>query len=109
MNNKFSRERVLNALSYISVLFLPIILPLIIWLMSKFKKISQPSVYKNAKIATLTQLFVVAYPVFIILNINNTSLSGKAGNVLTTFGTLAFILLWVFNIAMGIKFIAGRE
>lgn len=108
MNNNSPRERSLNALSYISVLFLPIIFPFIIWLMAKFNQTFPPSIKKNALIAMLTQLITVSYPVCILLNINNHNLTGMMGNLLTTFGTLIFILLWIFNVAMGIKFIIGR-
>lgn len=108
-------ERIINTLSYLSILFLPVIFPLIVWIVAKNSSNIQPSVVKNARYAFWSQIFPAIYVlaailVFSIFSLDMTHFHGGAiFGILLTFALLIALLLFIFNIAMAVKMLIGRE
>lgn len=106
-------SRIVNALSYLSILFLPVIFPLIVWIVARAS--DDPSIVKNARKAFWSQIFPLFYVIFAILVLSITSLSntlshsGAIFGILLTFALLIALLLFIYNIAMGVKMLLGRE
>lgn len=113
MNNNSVSTRIINALSYFSIFFLPVIFPLIVWIIARAS--DDPSVTVNARKAFWSQLFPLLYAIFAILVIsvnalyNYTVHAGALLGILLTFALLIAILLFIYNIAMGVKMLLGRE
>lgn len=105
--------RIVNALSYLSILFLPVIFPLIVWIIARAS--DDPSITKNARKAFWSQLFPLLYIIFAILAISLSSFSsfithtGALVGVLLSFALLFALLLFIYNIAMAVKMLLGRE
>ena len=93
--------RIVNALSYLSILFLPVIFPLIVWIV--------------ARKAFWSQIFPLIYVIFAILTLSIASLyqatlhAGALFGILLTFALLIALLLFIYNIAMAVKMLLGRE
>ena len=77
MNDNNLTDRIVNTLSYLSILFLPVIFPLIVWIIAKSS--DRPTIAKNARYA------------------------------FWTFALLLALLLFIYNIAMAVKMLIGRE
>ena len=60
--------RIVNALSYLSILFLPVIFPLIVWIVARAS--DDPTISKNARKAFWSQLFPLLYVIFAILTMS---------------------------------------
>lgn len=105
--------RIVNALSYLSILFLPVIFPLIVWVVAHAS--DDPTITKNARKAFWSQIFPLLYIIFAILVMSITVLSdvtihaGAVGGLLFTLALLIALLLFIYNIAMGVKMLLGRE
>lgn len=105
--------RIVNALSYLSILFLPVIFPLIVWVVARAS--DDPTITKNARKAFWSQIFPLFYIIFAILvmsvaALNNATIhAGAIGGILLTFALLIALLLFIYNIAMGVKMLLGRE
>lgn len=105
--------RIVNALSYLSILFLPVIFPLIVWIVARAS--DDPTISKNARKAFWSQLFPLLYVIFAILTMSISSLyqaifhAGALFGILLTFALLIALLLFIYNIAMAVKMLLGRE
>ncbi|HJA74485.1 DUF4870 domain-containing protein [Limosilactobacillus pontis] len=105
--------RIVNALSYLSILFLPVIFPLIVWIVARAS--DDPTISKNARKAFWSQLFPLLYVIFAILTMSIASLyqatfhAGALFGILLTFALLIALLLFIYNIAMAVKMLLGRE
>lgn len=114
MNNNSISTRVVNTLSYLSIFFLPVIFPLIVWIIARASD-NPTSITSNARKAFWTQIFPLLYIIFAILvySINAfqdfTLHSGALFGILLTFALLIALLLFIYNIAMGVKMLIGRE
>ena len=84
-------SRIVNFLSYLSILFLPVVFPLIVWIIARAR--DDPSIPKNARKAFWSQIFQ----------------AGALFGVLFTFALLIALLLFIYNIAMAVKMLLGRE
>lgn len=114
MNQPTTTERVLSALAYLSILFCPVILPLIIWIVDA----QDQYVARHAKGAFWTQLFPAVYIIFALLlffTLGATGLdqfktsSGWIGGILLTFALLISLILYIYNLAMGISVLLKRQ
>lgn len=111
-NNSIT-TRIVNALSYLSILFLPVIFPLIVWVVARAS--DDPSITHNARKAFWSQIFPLLYAIFAILVLSISSLysatfhAGALFGVLLSLALLIALLLFIYNIAMAIKMLLGRE
>lgn len=114
MENNSISTRVINALSYFSIFFLPVIFPLVVWVIARASD-NPSTVAGNARKAFWTQIFPLLYIIFAILvySVNAfqdfTIHSGALFGILLTFALLIALLLFVYNVAMGVKMLIGRE
>lgn len=114
MNNNRISTRIVNTLSYLSIFFLPVIFPLIVWVIARASD-NPTSITSNARKAFWTQIFPLLYVIFAILVYSINALqdfkvhSGALFGILLTFALLIALLLFVYNVAMGIKMLIGRE
>lgn len=112
-NNSSITTRIVNALSYFSIFFLPVIFPLIVWVVARASE--EPTITSNARKAFWSQLFPLLYIIFAILVFSINSLqdytlhAGALFGILLTFALLIALLLFVYNVAMGVKMLIGRE
>lgn len=112
MNDNNLADRIVNALSYLSILFLPVIFPLIVWIIAKSS--DRPNIVKNARYAFWSQIFPLVYViaailVFSVSSFNATFHGGALFGVLLTFALLFALLLFIYNIAMAVKMLIGRK
>ncbi|WP_432774830.1 DUF4870 domain-containing protein [Limosilactobacillus reuteri] len=113
MNDNNLTDRIVNALSYLSILFLPVIFPLIVWIIAKSS--DRPTIAKNARYAFWSQIFPLLYVigailVFSVFSLNPANFHGDAlFGILLTFALLLALLLFIYNIAMAVKMLIGRE
>lgn len=112
-NNDISlSKRIIGALSYFSIFFLPVIFPLIVWIVAGSEN---PWVKRQAKFAFWSQIFPLLYIIFAIFFVSvaawHTAVVnlGAFSGILLTFALLISLLLYIYNIAMGIKVLLGRE
>ncbi|MGM9892510.1 hypothetical protein [Limosilactobacillus sp.] len=114
MNTNSFTTRIVNALSYLSIFFLPVIFPLIVWVISQASD-NQTSIKSNARKAFGTQVFPLVYVIFALLvySINSlqqfTTHAGALFGLLLTLALLIALLLFIYNVAMGVKMLIGRE
>ena len=105
--------RIVNALSYLSILFLPVIFPLIVWIVARAS--DDPTISQNARKAFWSQIFPLFYVIFalFVYSINAlrdfTTHAGALFGLLLTFALLIALLLFVYNVAMGVKMLIGRD
>ena len=103
MNNDISlSKRIIGALSF----------PLIVWIVAGS---DNPWVKHQAKLAFWTQIFPLLYIIFCFLFISVaawhsiiTNLGAFSG-ILLTFALLIALILYIYNIAMAVKVLLGRE
>lgn len=113
MNDNNLTDRIVNALSYLSILFLPVIFPLVVWIIAKNSQ--RPNIVKNARYAFWSQIFPLLYViaailVFSVFSFNPANIHGGAlFGVLLTFALLLALLLFIYNIAMAVKMLIGRD
>lgn len=99
-------NKLLSSLSYLSILFLPVIFPLIVWLVTA----SRPETHRNALNALLLHLFP-ALLIFILLILAGvhgliTNNAQSTGWMIVIFGGLCAIVaitLTIYSIYKGIK------
>ena len=112
-NNTSLTTRIVNALSYFSIFFLPVIFPLIVWIVARASE--EPSITANARKAFWSQIFPLIYGIFAILVLSLSALQdftahgGALLGILLTFALLIALLLFIYNVAMGVKMLLGRE
>lgn len=111
MDNKLG-QRIVSALSYFSIFFLPVIFPLIVWVIAKNQQLDD--VRKNANKAFWSQLFPVLYVIVVfavigIANMQNLAHLGGLFSVLASFALLLCLLLLIYNVAMGVAVLLGRK
>ena len=103
MNDNNLTDRIVNALSYLSILFFPA------------KSSDRPTIAKNARYAFWSQIFPLLYVigailVFSVFSLNPANFHGGAlFGILLTFALLLALLLFIYNIAMAVKMLIGRE
>lgn len=113
MNENNLGDRIVNALSYLSILFLPVIFPLIVWIIAKGS--ARPGIVRNARKAFWTQILPLLYVIAAILAFSVFSFNpmhfhgGALFGILLTFALLITLLLFIYNIAMAVKVLIGRE
>lgn len=113
MNDNNLTDRIVNTLSYLSILFLPVIFPLIVWIIAKSS--DRPTIAKNALLCILESNFPLLYVigailVFSVFSLNPANFHGGAlFGILLTFALLLALLLFIYNIAMAVKMLIGRE
>lgn len=111
MDNKLG-QRIVSALSYFSIFFLPVVFPLIVWIIAKYQGFEE--VRKNAVKAFWSQIFPVLYiiAVFVVIgaaNMQNLAHLGGLFSILAAFALLLTLVLLIYNIAMGIAVLLGRK
>ena len=104
MDNKFG-QRIVSALAYFSIFFLPVIFP-------KYQGFNE--VRKNAVKAFWSQIFPLLYmiAIFVIIgaaNMQNLAHLGGLFSVLAAFALLLALVLLIYNVAMGIAVLLGRK
>ena len=113
MNDNNLTDRIVNTLSYLSILFLPVIFPLIVWIIAKSS--DRPTIAKNARYAFWSQIFPLLYVigailVFSVFSLNPANFHGGAlFGILLTFALLLALLIFIYNSAMAEKMLIGRE
>lgn len=114
MNNESIINRVLSCLAYLSVLFLPVLFPLIVWIVDR----QDQFVARHARAAFWSQLFpalyvLVALLMFTILGAAGVEQIRNAGGwifgILTILALLIALILYIYNIAMGISVLIKRQ
>ena len=111
MDNKFG-QRIVSALAYFSIFFLPVIFPLIVWIIAKYQGFNE--VRKNAVKAFWSQIFPLLYmiAIFVIIgaaNMQNLAHLGGLFSILAAFALLLALVLLIYNVAMGIAVLLGRK
>lgn len=112
MNNNVT-TRIINALSYFSIFFLPVLFPLIVWVIARTSV--ERSIVANARKAFWSQLFPALYILLalFVYSVNEirkfTTHPGALLGILLTFALLFALLLFIYNVAMGVKMLLGRE
>ena len=111
MDNKFG-QRIVSALAYFSIFFLPVIFPLIVWFIAKYQGFNE--VRKNAVRAFWSQIFPLLYmiAIFVIIgaaNMQNLAHLGGLFSILAAFALLLALVLLIYNVAMGIAVLLGRK
>ncbi|MBF2600233.1 DUF4870 domain-containing protein [Listeria seeligeri] len=106
-------HRILNALSYFSIFFAPIIIPVLIWIFAKTDEVTH-----HAKIALLTHIIptiagIVCFSSFFITSftqsgiLTNLTLMVTAGLFFITI--IATAGLFIFNIVRGIQMLLTKQ
>lgn len=114
MDNKFG-QRIVSALAYFSIFFLPVIFPLIVWIIAKYQGFNGfNEVRKNAVKAFWSQIFPLLYmiAIFVIIgaaNMQNLAHLGGLFSILAAFALLLALVLLIYNVAMGIAVLLGRK
>ena len=99
MNDNNLTDRIVNTLSYLSILFLPVIFPLIVWIIAKSS--DRPTIAKNARYAFWSQIFPLLYVigailVFSVFSLNPANFHGGAlFGILLTFALLLALYLFI--------------
>ena len=111
MDNIFG-QRIVSALAYFSIFFLPVIFPLIVWIIAKYQGFNE--VRKNAVKAFWSQIFPLLYmiAIFVIIgaaNMQNLAHLGGLFSILAAFALLLALVLLIYNVAMGIAVLLGRK
>ncbi|EAH3791296.1 DUF4870 domain-containing protein [Listeria monocytogenes] len=105
-------HRILNALSYFSILFAPIIVPVLIWIFAKSEEVSH-----HAKVALLTHIIptIAGFLCFSSIFVTATTRGGLLANVslfvtgsLFVFTLVAVVGLFIFNIVRGIQMLCEK-
>lgn len=113
-NEPSTTSRILSCLSYLSILFLPVLFPLIVWIVDR----QDHYVNHHAKMAFWSQLFPAIYVSVCLLAFFILGASGMyharavGGWMLGIFLSLALlisIILYIYNIAMGISVLIKRQ
>ena len=113
MNNNSISTRIVNALSYFSIFFLPVVFPLIVWIIARAS--DEASIVHTASKAFWSQIFPLLYVIFAALVVSIGALrsytfhAGALLGVLLTFALLIALLLFIYNVAMGVKMLLGRD
>ncbi|EUJ45521.1 DUF4870 domain-containing protein [Listeria riparia] len=104
-------QKILNALSYFSLFFAPILVPLAIWIFSATENTKH-----HAKVALLTHiipaiggfasLFLVS---FVGISTNSSNVTGIVGLGLMVAIGIMIVILAVFNIVRGIQALVAKE
>lgn len=107
-------QKLLCFLSYISILFLPVILPLIIWIVASG---SDSTVASHAKRAFISQLFPAIYLLVVGIIVLAMGLSGMTvirqsggwfAGLLIVIALLISLVLYIYNLAMAIRVLVDR-
>lgn len=107
-------ERLIGGLSYLSILFLPVLFPLVTWIIGR----DTPYVRTHARQAFWTQLFPFLFMLIIGLVYFGLGAAGayhihfQAGWVVATLMTLIFLVsmaLYIYNIAMAVLVFLDRR
>lgn len=105
-------HRILNALSYFSILFAPIIVPVLIWIFAKSEEVTH-----HAKVALLTHIiptiagFICFSSVFMTTLVNGGLLANMSLFVtgsLFVITLVSIIGLFIFNIVRGIQMLCAK-
>ncbi|MBC2183533.1 DUF4870 domain-containing protein [Listeria sp. FSL L7-0233] len=106
-------HRILNALSYFSILFAPIIVPVLIWIFAKSEEVSH-----HAKVALLTHIiptiagFLSFSSLFVTALLNGgifTGMSFFLTGSLFIFTLIAVVGLFIYNIVRGIQMLCAKR
>ncbi|ACK38727.1 DUF4870 domain-containing protein [Listeria monocytogenes] len=100
-------HRILNALSYFSILFAPIIVPVLIWIFAKSEEVSH-----HAKVALLTHIIptiigILCFSSVFVTAMTNSGILSSFTFFITAslfiFTLIAVVGLFIFNIVRGIQ------
>ena len=102
-------NKILNALSYFSVIFAPFLVPLIVWIVGKDENVKH-----HAKRALFSHIIpVILIFIFFILALAGAftgALNSNAGGLFIIIGfvvlALLYVIIFIWNIVQGIKVIA---
>ncbi|QLL69238.1 DUF4870 domain-containing protein [Lactobacillus sp. 3B(2020)] len=109
-------SRLMASICYFSVLFMPVVLPLIAWLVARLMSNPNEAVAYHAKRAFWSQVIPAIFGIFALLLItgigfstdfNSWALSGLSMALLILAGLIA-AGLWVYNIVMAILVLLDR-
>ena len=109
-------SRLMASISYFSVLFMPVVFPLITWLVARLMTTPNEAVAYHAKRAFWSQVIPAIFGIFALLvitgigfstNFDGWALSGLSLILLTLAGLIA-AGLWGYNIVMGILILLDR-
>lgn len=106
-------DRVVACLSYLSILFLPVVFPLIVWIVGH----DNNEIAHHAKRAFWSQLFPAIYVILSLLvyfslgaagMYHMRAVGGWLFGILLVLALLVSLVLYVYNIAMGIAVLIKR-
>ncbi|HBM3452741.1 TPA: DUF4870 domain-containing protein [Listeria innocua] len=106
-------HRILNALSYFSILFAPVIVPVLIWIFAKSENVTH-----HAKVALLTHIIptIAGFLCFSSVFVTALTSGGLLANVsvfvtgsLFIFTLIAIVGLFIFNIVRGIQMLLTKN
>ncbi|WP_088809390.1 MULTISPECIES: DUF4870 domain-containing protein [Listeria] len=107
MNN----HRIVNALSYFSILFAPILVPLFIWVFGEARDVKH-----HSKVALFTHILptIGVFLTFCILSLVAVSTDSSHTVGFVAFGVVVTLViltatLFLFNIIQGVRMLVGRE
>ncbi|HAT55234.1 MAG TPA: hypothetical protein DCW31_08370 [Lactobacillus sp.] len=99
-------HKILSSLSYLSIFFLPVLFPLIVWIAAS----GQRDVTVHAAHAFWTQLLptIMAFGIFFFVAVYGLTIGPNAGLgwfSLLLIGIMALLslILWLYNVVMGIR------
>ncbi|WP_057741799.1 DUF4870 domain-containing protein [Limosilactobacillus secaliphilus] len=107
-------EKILCCLSYLSILFLPVVFPLIVWIVAMNHG---DAVTYHAKRAFWSQIFpalyiLVALIIYFIAGATGMSAIRNAGGwlfgILLVLALLISLLLYIYNLAMAVRVLLDR-
>ncbi|GHP13715.1 membrane protein [Lentilactobacillus fungorum] len=101
-----SPNKIVNALSYLSIVFAPFIFPFIVWLVSK----DYPDMHETAKRAFMLHLIPLVLSALTILLFTITVISSSGSNgvailfaIVVTLVGIIDVAMFIYNLYLGIK------
>ncbi|MFD1126219.1 DUF4870 domain-containing protein [Lentilactobacillus raoultii] len=107
-----SQNKIVNALSYLSIVFAPFIFPFIVWLVTN----SHQEMHETAKHAFLLHLIPVVLTILTLmivgitgLTTKNSRLTGLMFAALIVLVGLVDLIMFVYNLYLGIKILITED
>ncbi len=115
MNEQALTTRFMGGLSYLSIMFLPVLFPLIVWIIARS---DNPNLASHARMAFWTQLVPLIMVLVLLLGYG---ILGAANMISLNASSSWFVVLWItllclvslvlyiYNIAMAVLVFLGRR
>lgn len=99
-------QKILNALSYFSVIFAPFLVPLIVWIVGKDEDVKYHA--KRALISHIIPIILIIIIAFVVIATSFTGMLESNASGLFIIGSLAvsglmYVVIFIWNIVQGIK------